>query len=71
VVVPKHIREALESGETTVEDVRALLEVEAMSQDWSLEQALAWARSGQPPKNYIQVDIRALAYILDLCSVVA
>lgn len=67
MVVPQHISDAFERGEATVDDVRALLDVEARSQGWTLEHALAWADSDAAPTNYIQTDIKALASLLDLC----
>jgi hypothetical protein len=67
VVVPKELSDRFESGDATIEDLRALLEVEAGSQGWSLDAALAWARSRKPARNYIQADIKALVSLLDLC----
>ena len=67
MVVPKDISEAFERGEATVHDIRALLKVEARAQGWSLEEALVWAASGAPAKNYVQVDIKTLASLLEFC----
>jgi hypothetical protein len=67
MVVPKHISDAFDRGEATVDDIRALLQLEADSQKWSLDDALAWVQSGAAAKNYIQADIKALASLLDLC----
>ena len=69
MVVPKNISDAFDRGEATVDDIRALLKLEAETQDWSFEDAVAWAESGAPAENYIQVDIRTLASLLDLCCV--
>lgn len=67
MVVPKEISDAFDHGEATVDDIRALIKLEAETQDWSLDDALAWAESGAPANNHIQVDIRTLASLLDLC----
>ena len=67
MVVPKSISDAFDRGEATVDDIRALIGVEAETQGWSLEEALTWADSNAPAQNHIQVDIRTLASLLDLC----
>jgi hypothetical protein len=67
VVVPKQLRDKFESGEATIDDVRALLALEAKNQEWSVDAAIAWARSRKPARNYIQADIKALVSLLDLC----
>lgn len=68
MVVPKKISDAFDRGEATVEDVRALLTLEAETQQWTLDHALAWARANAPADNYIQADIKALASLLDCCA---
>lgn len=67
MVVPKDISDAFERGEVTVDDIRALLKIEAKEQGWSLEEALVWAQSGAPARDCIQVDIKVLASLLNSC----
>jgi hypothetical protein len=67
MVVPKSVAEAFDRGEVTVDDIRVMLEVEAESQGWSLEEALAWAGADEPYRNVIQLHIRVLASLLQHC----
>jgi hypothetical protein len=68
MVVPKEISDAFNRGEATVDDIRALLILEAETQAWTLDHAVEWARLDAPAKNYIQADIKALTSLLDCCA---
>ena len=71
MVLSKELHEAIQEGELTTEQIRELLTLEAEQVGWTLDEAVAWARSGEAPEDPLQADIRLLVSFLEVTSVAA
>lgn len=62
--IPPDLRQAIEDGELTREQLEQLIEIEASHLGLSFDEAVERAQSDTLPKNFIGIDIRLLVRML-------
>jgi hypothetical protein len=66
--LPKHLLEAMERGELSDDQLHELIALEARALGLSFDQAVAAARAGSLPKNYIGTDLELLIDLLPVAA---
>ena len=62
--LPKELKEALEGGELSMEQLRELIRLEAEALGFSFEEVLKRARERRLPQNHLGSDLQLLVEML-------